>query len=163
MIRKFIILLIFIGISITTGVIASGIYSYGWLFCNMSGYKCIKVKRGDSWENLFRDPDKRDIVMRLNRINMPIYAGMVIAVPKNMDSYDYMDFSPMPNWIDTNGKREVVVDLEKQAFGAYLENGRLVHWGPVSGGRGYCPDEESACNTPHGVFYVYSRGAPTCV
>ncbi len=154
------VVLVFAVMGLIAASAATG--SYGWLFCNMSGYKCVKIKRGDSWESLFRDDQKRDIVMRLNRINLPLYPGMMIAVPEDMDNYDYMSFSPMPEYVTTNGRREIIVDLDKQAFGAYLENGRLVHWGPVSGGRGWCPDS-GACNTPRGVFYIYSRGSPYCV
>jgi len=162
MIKKVITYFIVLLSIVVAGLGIAGDYTYSQLFCNLEGYKCIKIKRGDTWENLFRNDKNRDIVMRLNRINLPLYPGQYIAVPQDIDDYNYMDFSPMPNYVETNGKREVVVDLDKQAFGAYLENGRLVHWGPVSGGRGWCPDS-GRCSTPRGVFYVYSRGSPYCV
>ena len=38
-------------------------------YCNDPDYKCIKVKPGQSWKSLFKDPVERDIVMRLNRVN----------------------------------------------------------------------------------------------
>ena len=59
--------------------------SYGSRLCRNDSnyYSCYTIKRGDSWETLFRDPQQRDLVMRINRINIRLHPGMKIAVPKS--------------------------------------------------------------------------------
>ena len=43
--------------------------NYGAKICKKKGYKCVKVKKGDSWGKLFPSSRQRDVVMRLNRMN----------------------------------------------------------------------------------------------
>ena len=136
---------------------------YGKKLCGTSGYTCIKVKRGDSWRKLWPDPQVRRIVMRVNRRNLRLYPGITIAVPDNLFYINHLDVAPLPYFFSTNGRKVVVVDLEKQAFGAYDASGNLVHWGPVSGGKGYCPDVRRRCNTPRGTFYVFGKGTAYCI
>lgn len=136
---------------------------YGETICNSPGYFCYKVKSGDSWQTLFPNPDSRDLEMRLNRINLGLRAGWVIAIPKNLAHMSYLDVSPFPLQIRATDQKSVVVDLNKLAWGAYDENGTLVHWGPASGGQGWCSDVEKPCHTRTGNYTVVSKQDYDCI
>lgn len=135
---------------------------YGESLCGYPGFKCIKVHRGDTWQSLYPNARERDLVMRLNRMNMPVKYRSWIVVPTNASSLRLMELSPFPLQRDTHGKKLLIVNLAKHAFGAYDEQGQLVHWGPVSGGKGYCPDV-GACNTATGTFKIYRKQGPGCI
>lgn len=135
---------------------------YGGHLCAYEGFKCIKVKSGDTWEKLFPNEKQREMVMRLNRINMPLYYRQWIVVPTNFSKLDYMDLSPFPDHVDTNSQKMVVISLSLQAFAAYDQEGYLVHWGPISGGKGWCPDINRACKTTTGDFKVIEKKGAKC-
>lgn len=122
---------------------------------------CYTVKRHDSWGSLFDDPDEKDLVMKLNRMNTPIYKGMKIAIPKDMNA-TVMDFSPFPKQIDPPGEKVIFVALDVLAFAAYDANGNLLYWGPASGGQDYCPDIGRSCHTKTGLFTIYRKEGPGC-
>ncbi|MBU0456282.1 MAG: L,D-transpeptidase [Pseudomonadota bacterium] len=136
---------------------------YGSKLCRKNGYQCVRVKRNQTWENLFPDAKNRDIVRRINRTNMRLRAGMVIAVPKNLMNTSHMYFSPMPQRIEPVGRRLVLINMRVHAFGAYDSDGFLVHWGPVSGGKGWCPDVGRRCTTPRGQFFVARKQGRGCI
>lgn|SRR3990167_518504 len=137
---------------------------YGKYLCSYSGFTCLKVKRGDTWESLFPNERDREIVKRLNRTNMKVGYRTWIVVPNNLRQISNMDLSPFPLHMNTDGKRLIYVSLSKQAFGAYDASGQLVHWGPISGGRGYCVDtNQSGCNTVTGNFKVFRKQGPECI
>ena len=140
-----------------------GVRHYRTSLCSRQGYSCIKIKRGQSWESLFPNASKRRLVMRVNRMNIRLYSGATIAVPNNLNTINHMDVAPMPYRIEPTGKKTVMIIMSMQAFGAYDQYGYLVHWGPVSGGKGYCPDVRRRCNTPRGRFSVRSRGSAACI
>src|SRR3990167_3197911 len=135
---------------------------YGQYLCGYPGFKCVKVHRGDTWERLFSNSRERAIVMRLNRTNMPVKYRSWIIVPTNIRNINNLALSPFQLHKDTNGQRLILVNLTDQAFGAYDSSGQLVHWGPVSGGKGYCPDIGRACNTATGHFAIYRTGSKGC-
>ncbi|MEI8055350.1 MAG: L,D-transpeptidase [bacterium] len=135
---------------------------YNRRLCSDSEYTCIKVKRGDSWNKLFPDATTQRIIRRINRMNIELSAGMMIAIPKDLEKNDPLAFSPLPNRITPLDRTVIVVDLDKQAFGAYDASGKLVHWGPVSGGQDYCPDIGRPCHSPTGIFYVQYKEGPDC-
>jgi L,D-transpeptidase ErfK/SrfK len=135
---------------------------YAETLCQEDGYACMKVPRGESWESLFPDENQRAIVMRINRMNEPVRTGMVIAVPDNLAAANYMQMSPLAQTIAPTGMREIIVDPNLQAFGAYDENGNLVRWGPASLGRNWCPDEHHGCRSSVGVFKVYEKRGEGC-
>lgn len=137
--------------------------NYGRRLCSRPGYKCIRARRGDSWRRLFPNRRHEQIVRRINRTNTRLRRGMIIAVPKNLYAISHMDVSPFPHRIEPRGRKLLLINLRLQAFAAYDAYGRLVHWGPVSGGRGYCPDVRRRCGTPRGSFRISSRGGPGCV
>ena len=156
-----IILKIFIFVSAVTTFVALG-GPYSKTLCSNPEYTCIKVKRGQSWERLWPDAHERRTVMRINRMNTELYAGITIAVPNNLSNINYMDIAPFPDVIEPSARNTVVVDIEKQAFAAYDRAGYLIHWGPVSTAKGWCPDINRSCNTPRGTFYFYSKGGSGC-
>ena len=136
---------------------------YGSFLCKYAEFTCVKVKRGDSWERLFPNARDREIVKRLNRTNMPMKYRSWIVVPNNLRNINNLDLSPFPPHRDTNGKKLIIVDLAKQAFAAYDSNGTLAHWGPVSGGKGYCPDIGRNCNTITGNFKIFRKQGEECI
>jgi L,D-transpeptidase ErfK/SrfK len=135
---------------------------YSKTLCGEAGYTCIKIKRGDTWEKLWPDANERRIVMRVNRMNTVLYSGLTIAIPHNLNEIDYLKLSPLPQVILPSARTTVLVDIDKAAFAAYDRAGYLVHWGPVSSAKGWCPDIEENCNTPRGTFSFYSKGGDGC-
>jgi L,D-transpeptidase ErfK/SrfK len=147
--------------SVITTFIAFG-GQYGKYLCNQSGYTCIKINRGQSWERLWPDTEKRRIVMRINRMNTQLYSGMNIAVPNNLDNLSYLGLAPFSDTIAPSARTTIIVDVDNQAFAAYDRAGYLIHWGPVSTAKGWCPDIQRSCNTPRGTFNFYSKGGQGC-
>lgn len=88
------------------------------------------------------------ILEKLNRADAKNLVKMgAIVVPDRWDLRE-LDYSPMPGastWARTHGKA-LIVHQQAQAFGAY-ENGKLIHWGPVSSGAARRP-------TPSGYFHL---------
>lgn len=153
---------LFLGTCTISNTAFAGQNYYGQSLCSYPGFTCVKVKRGDTWERLFPDAREREIVMRLNRTNIPLNYRSWVVVPDNLSSVNNLELSPFPMQRDTHGKKLIYVNLTKQAFGAYDANGKLVHWGPVSGGRGYCADV-GTCNTATGTFKIYRKQGEECV
>jgi L,D-transpeptidase ErfK/SrfK len=138
--------------------------SFGLSICdNSSVYDCYKVKKRDTWAKLFPDEETRELAKRINRMNTPLRAGMTIAIPENINNINSLDYAPFNTQIDPPGKKVIVVNFTKLAFGAYDEDGNLLHWGPISGGKGYCPDIGRRCNSPRGTFYIYTKQGGGCV
>lgn len=137
--------------------------AYGKKYCEDKNFKCYKVKAGDTWEKLFPDLDQRDLVMRVNRINISLRTGMTIAIPKEIEKVDIIDVAPFKAKEQATGQKHVVVDLNKLAWGAYDEEGNLIHWGPASGGKGFCPDVDQMCRTVSGNFKIQRKQQAGCV
>lgn len=135
---------------------------YGTGLCAYPQYKCVKVERGQSWDNLFPDEQERDIVQRINRSYNYLSLGKEIAVPVNLKNKTLLDFAPFPLTIDTEGEREVIVDQDKLAWAAYDYNGALVKWGPISSGRDKCSDSSNSCRTMAGIFHFFSKENEKC-
>ncbi len=135
---------------------------YGSLLCKEKGFTCYKVKSGDSWEKLFPDPEARDVVKRVNRVNMRLRSGWTIAIPVDLEQISHFDVSPFPLKIDGNGHKKIVVELKKLAWGAYDEQGHLIHWGPASGGKGWCSDVGRPCRTHTGNYTLVRKQDYNC-
>lgn len=136
---------------------------YRHTLCNEEGINCMQVQYGETWDSLFPDDHERDIVMRLNRMNVRLRPGIILAVPDNLSNIDRMDISPFAFQISPPGRRLVLVDPKRLAWGAYSPDGQLLNWGPASGGQGYCPDVHRYCHTPSGSYSVYSKRGYECV
>lgn len=135
---------------------------YGSILCKQPGYTCIKIKRGDTWKKLFRKREQRDIVMRVNRTNMRLRPGRLLAVPKNLKNMSIWDVSPFPRFIKPKGRTVIVVSQKKLAWGAYDTEGELQWWGPISSGKNYCPDVKRNCYTVIGSFHMFNKEDVKC-
>lgn len=136
---------------------------YGTALCGYPQYQCIKVSGGDTWEKLFPDPVQRDLVQRINRTYNPLWAGKEIAVPKNLAYINIFDIAPFPKKLEGETEKQIIVDQEKLAWGAYDAQGNLVWWGPISSGRDKCSDSNRSCRTLSGIFRVFSKENAKCV
>ena len=86
----------------------------------------------------------------------------VIAVPKNLDKLTIFDIAPFPLKINSEGEKQIIVDQDKLAWGAYDKDGKLVNWGPISSGRDRCVDSAKSCRTLTGVFRMFSKENENC-
>lgn len=135
---------------------------YATRFCEDPRFDCVRIQSGQSWASLWPDPHQRDLMKRLNRMNTPLYPGMVIAVPKGLHRLDVMDISPFRPYIKPIGKKTIIVDQKRMAWGAYNSSGELVRWGPMSGGQSWCADVKRGCRTASGHFQVYDKRGAGC-
>lgn len=147
--------------SMLTGLNAANFFGTG--LCGYPQYDCITTTSGDSWEKLFPVPSQRDIVQRVNRTYNSLWAGRVIAVPKHLANINILDVSPFPLKIDSENEKQIIIDQEKLAWGAYDAQGNLVWWGPISSGRDKCSDSARSCRTLTGIFRVFSKENVKCV
>lgn len=136
---------------------------FGESLCNSIDYFCIKTKVGETWESLFPNVEERDIVRRVNRMNIALRTGMTIAVPKNIDRLTIYDVSPFPRYIEPEGEKIIFVNQDKLAWGAYDENGELLWWGPLSSGSGHCRGLDGTCITPSGAFRIVRKQDIDCI
>lgn len=135
---------------------------YGTALCGYPQYECITVGSGDSWEKLFPDPEQRDLVQRVNRSYNSLWTGRVIAVPRNLAHINIYDIAPFPVKLEGESEKQIIIDQEKLAWGAYDAQGNLVWWGPISSGRDKCSDSNRSCRTLTGIFRVFSKENSKC-
>lgn len=154
--------ILLIAFMMSTAAVVNAAGFYGTALCGYPQYDCIKVASGQSWDNLFPDPVQRDLVQRVNRSYNYLWAGREIAVPKNLPTLTIFDISPFPLKIEGENEKQVIVDQEKLAWGAYDAQGNLVWWGPISSGRDKCSDSAKSCRTLTGIFRVFSKENVRC-
>lgn len=135
---------------------------FGTALCAYPQYECVKIGRSQSWKSMFPDAKQRDIVQRLNRSYNYLWAGKTIVVPKNLEYISILDVAPFPLRIDPEGEKQIVVDQDKLAWGAYDEHGQLLRWGPISSGSTKCSDSSRSCLTITGIFRVFSKENENC-
>lgn len=114
-----------------------------------------------TWDTLWPDTAELDIVQKINRINIPIYIGLVIAMPNDMQDKTYMDFAPFPQLSESGHEKVLIWDPKLLAWAAYDSSGALISWGPGVGGMDFCPDIKRSCRTIAGTFTIlekYSAG-----
>ncbi|MDP3269728.1 MAG: L,D-transpeptidase [Legionella sp.] len=142
--------------------VANAASFYGTALCGYPQYECIKAASGDTWEKLFPDPIQRDLVQRVNRSYNRLYTGREIAIPRNLANINIYDISPFPLKIKGENEKQVIIDQEKLAWGAYDTEGNLLMWGPISSGRDKCSDSNKSCRTMPGIFRVFSKENVRC-
>src|SRR4029077_12729491 len=99
---------------------------YGKMLCKTNGYHCLRIRSyRQSWESLWPDAYDRSIMMRLNRMNIALYPGLVLAVPNNLKTASIMDFSPFPREIKPPAEKLQIFDPKQLAWGAYNADGKL--------------------------------------
>ncbi|WP_370637234.1 MULTISPECIES: L,D-transpeptidase [Legionella] len=136
---------------------------FGETLCNDPDYFCMKIKSGDTWASLFPNEESRDLVRRINRMNIRLRTGMVIAIPKNLDRITIYDVSPFPRYIESDGEKTIYISQKKLAWGAYDEDGELLWWGPISSGNPHCHGVYGGCSTPTGSFRVIRKQDIDCI
>lgn len=136
--------------------------AYGKELCDQKGYHCINVGKHDSWKSLWPDEKKRNIVMRLNRTNLPLSFRDFVVVPDHLDQIDINDIAPFPDLIEPQKSKLILVDLKLQAFAAYNRFGYLVAWGPITSGQKWCADVGRSCRTVIGTFRFFKKGDADC-
>lgn len=136
---------------------------YGESLCNTPDYFCMNIKRGENWEKLFPNEEERDMVRRINRMNITLRPGMTIAVPKNINRLTIYDVSPFPRYIDSDGEKKIYISQKKLAWAAYDQDGELLWWGPISSGISKCPGVIGGCTTPTGSFRIIRKQDIECV
>lgn len=141
---------------------AASAKNYGQTLCHHPAYYCRVVGKHDHWYTLFPNYQQREEVMRLNRTNVALMYRQWIVIPKDFSKTSYMDMSPLPKQINTDGKKEVLINLKLFAFGAYDKTGKLLYWGPVSSGRKKCFDSNGNCSTITGKFRVFRIDGKNC-
>ena len=124
------------------------------------GVKLKEKEVLETWELLWGNSIEREIVMKINRRNIKLKKGDVIAVPCDMSGKTFMDFSPYTNSIEPPGEKLIIFDPELLAYAAYDQTGTLVRWGPAVGGKDYCPDIQRSCRTKVGEFHIIRKEGP---
>lgn len=123
----------------------------------------MTIKSGQNWNNLFKNPEERDMVRRINRMNTRLRTGMVIAVPQNIERLSIYDVSPFPRYIESEGEKTIFISQKELAFGAYDESGELIWWGPISSGMDGCKGSTGSCETPNGAFRIIRKQDVDCI
>lgn len=136
---------------------------FGEALCTTADYVCLKTKAGETWDSLFPNAEEQDIIKRVNRMNLALRPGMVIAVPKHIERLSIYDVSPFPRYIESDGEKTIFVSQKQLAWGAYDEQGELVWWGPISSGSGLCGAADGNCLTPTGSFRVIRKQDIDCI
>ncbi|MBU4422111.1 L,D-transpeptidase [Candidatus Parcubacteria bacterium] len=121
------------------------------------GKKVIRKAIPETWEELFPNENHRILIMKVNRLNIPLKKGMPIAVPKDKNK-TLTDFSPFLSWIKPPGEKILIFNPKLLAWAAYLQNGKLLRWGPALGGMDRCPDTWRKCRTLIGVWRIIKKG-----
>jgi hypothetical protein len=146
--------------SVATAVTAANFYGTG--LCGYPQYNCVKVASGQSWENMFPDPEQRDLVQRINRTYNSLWSGREIAIPLSLSNINMYDVAPFPIKMEGETEKQIIIDQEKLAWAAYDAEGNLVKWGPISSGRDKCSDSNRSCRTLTGIFRVFSKENVNC-
>jgi len=136
---------------------------FGESLCHTDDYQCVTIQRGDTWDNLFPNEEQRDIVRRINRMNIALKPGMHIAVPKQLEQLSIYDVAPFPRYIAQSDEKLILVSQKQLAFAAYDEHGELIWWGPISSGINKCASPDGNCLTPTGAFRIIRKQDIDCI
>ncbi len=137
--------------------------SFGAKLCNTRDYRCLHVQKHETWADLFPDPRSRDIVRRVNRLNIRLKPGMILAIPRNLTQLSIYDVSPFPRYIEPFNEKTILINQKQLAFGAYDEQGELMWWGPISSGIRHCSSPDGTCLTPTGSFRIIRKQDEDCI
>jgi hypothetical protein len=135
---------------------------FGEKLCQNPDFTC-KIIKHETWESLFPNPEERDIVKRVNRMNIRLRSGMEIAIPKNLERITIYDVSPFQRYIEPKGEKTIYVNQKELAWAAYDEEGELIWWGPISSGISTCRGALGTCETPSGSFRIVRKQGEECI
>lgn len=89
--------------------------------------------------------------------------------PQQDDEYPYSQHydeskyvNRMPQTMNTNHQKLILVDPKLYAWGAYNANGELVRGGIATAGADYCPDDDAECRTTPGSYKIYAMRGEEC-
>lgn len=133
------------------------------VLCKKPDFVCKKISTGQTWKSLFPNSETRDIVQRLNRMNIRLKHGMTIAIPNNLERLTIFDIAPFPRYVESEGEKIIYIDKTQLAWGAYNAEGELVWWGPISSGKKSCPNVLGGCTTPEGIFRIIRKNDASCI
>ncbi|MFA5175481.1 MAG: L,D-transpeptidase [Patescibacteria group bacterium] len=157
-IRESVIVLLFFIITFGTAAEAHKLpRMYVVRICKNTGFHCLKIQKNDSWETVFPNEIERDLIKRINRMNIKLKGWMTLAIPNEIAKKTKMDFSPFEKSITTPNEKMIIFDPRLLAWAAYDETGTLINWGPASGGANWCDDINRRCRTTTGVFRILEK------
>lgn len=159
-IRESIIILLFFIIYFGTAAEAHKLpRMYGVRICKNTGFHCLKIQKNNTntWETVFPDMVVMDLVKKINRMNIKLKSGMTLAIPNEIAGKTKMDFSPFEKIIAPPNEKLIIFDPKLLAWAAYESDGRLVNWGPASGGANWCDDINRRCRTAVGIFKILEK------
>jgi hypothetical protein len=134
---------------------------FGARLCDNPAFECIIIQAHETWESKFSNEIHRDLVQRLNRTYNRLIPGQRLVVPKNLATVTLMELAPFTHQI-ADKEKQIIVDQDKLAWGAYNADGQLVNWGPIASGRDKCPDSANSCRTLTGIYRVFSKEGLNC-
>lgn len=152
--------IIFLAMIASLPALAKG--RYAEKYCNQTGFHCMTVEKGQKWKDFWPDDAKRHLVMKLNRMNSGLVSGMTVVIPNDLEHTTLLDLAPFPHNISPTGEKLIQVSLGSLAWGAYDADGKLLNWGPVAGGKDFCPDIQRQCRTVTGEFKIQRKGDAKC-
>lgn len=158
--KLIVVLLAIFSLFLTQNSIAS---TYAQRLCNSDDVSCITVKRGDTWDSLWPNNVDRENAMRINRVNTYLHPGMELVVPDNAGKAAALNRLPFSHNIGEQNQRTIILSRSSLAWAAYDEDGKFVRWGPISAGKGFCPDIGGRCITPLGSYTIYRKEGDDCI
>lgn len=145
-----------------TTLIEAQVTEFGSVLCHQTGYQCLKVKKHNSWSQLFPNPEQQELVKKINRNNEFLTPGMILAVPEQLEKKNLLDVSPLPLTTPTHHEKSIIINQALLAWGAYDAQGRLLRWGPISAGSKQCLEITKGCATPLGTFRLLRKKGKAC-
>lgn len=73
-----------------------------------------------------------------------------------------ISFASIPESIEAQGRKEIIVDPRTHTWAAYDEDGKLVRSGMATLGNSFCRDIGRSCRTGVGTFRIQSLGEAGC-
>ena len=135
---------------------------FGERLCHHPDYFCLKIKYGENWDTLFPTLEAQDVVKRINRLNVALKPGFIIAIPKNLDKLTIYDVAPFLRYINSQGEKTIYISQKNLAWAAYDAQGELIWWGPISPGMSHC-GARGECHTPSGAFRIIRKQDIDCI
>ena len=71
--------------------------------------------------------------------------------------------APLPQYIQNDSEKVILVDPKEHFWGAYNARGKLIRWGIATAGADQCTGNDASCRTKIGEFRIYSLGGANCI
>lgn len=146
---------------ILSGLIHAHPNDFAKQLCQHPLYHCLKVKKSNSWSQLFPNIKDRELIKKINRTNEFLSSGMILALPIDLPHTKLLDASPFPLHLLHNHEKVILISHQLLAWAAFDKTGKQINWGPISAGSPHC-QEEANCTTPKGTFYIQRKQDEAC-